>query len=220
MKKLSTLWERLVHCGLNCEWITNNPKKGIIPRCLHIEKRKGKRKCIVVGLNPGKCNLKEREFYLENGIHRNSVQKFFEQKLSWKTPYKSPYFKRAREMISKLWYDGTILWTDLVKCECSGPNGSILIQTLRVCVNKFLRKEIEIFKSNVIFTLGNKAFDFCSLSFPNHFVVWLPHSSWSYGDFLRLMKNVNKSSKAYMKILAKPKDKNGNYKALKLSEIR
>lgn len=163
---LKKLGEELVNCNLNCESINNNPTLGIIPRCLIIENRHGKN-CIVVGLNPGKCKKKERDYYLNRGIKYESLSGYFlESNLK-----NRPYFKRTRDLITMLGFDGDILWTDLAKCECLGKNGKISIQTLRVCINRFLRKEIKYFKCSTIFALGNVAFDFCALSFPDHFIV-------------------------------------------------
>jgi len=54
---LNKLGEQLVKYDLGCDGITNEPHNGIIPRCLILESRPaGKNTCIVVGLNPGKCN--------------------------------------------------------------------------------------------------------------------------------------------------------------------
>jgi len=212
---INELGEKLVKCNLNCEGINNNPKLGIIPRCLIQENRDGKNSCIVVGLNPGKCKNKEREYYLSKGIKFDSLSGyFFESNLN-----NRPYFKRTRDLITLLGFDGDILWTDLAKCECLGKNGEIPIQTLRVCINRFLRKEVELFKCSTIFALGNVAFDFCALSFPNHFIVGLPHPSGSYGDFTKLKKRVLSNTKHFTDNISKTKDDNNNYRAVHLSKI-
>ncbi len=212
---LNKLGNKLVKCDLNCEGINNKPKLGIIPRCLIQEKRNGKNSCIVVGLNPGKCKSKERQYYLAEGIKYDSLLKYF-----IKSNLKNrPYFKRTRDIITLLGFDGNILWTDLAKCECLGKNGSVPIQTLRVCINRYLRKEIELFKSPTIFALGNIAFNFCALSFPNHFVVGLPHPSGTYGDFNKLKKKIVSREKYFTNHISKIKDSNGNNRAIHLSKI-
>jgi len=212
---LNELGEKLVKCNLNCEGINNNPKKGIIPRCLIPEKRNGTNKCIVVGLNPGKCKKKERNYYLTRGIkYKSIVGYFFESNLN-----KRAYFKRTRDLITQLGFDGNILWTDLVKCECLGKNGKIPVQTLRVCINKFLREEINLFKCSTIFALGNVAFDFCALSFPNHFIVGIPHPTGSYGVFTKLKKRITLNPNYFIDKISDRKDNNGNYKAIHLAKI-
>ena len=211
---INELGEKLVKCSLNCEGINNNPKLGIIPRGLIQENRNGKNSCIVVGLNPGKCKSEERQRYLMKGIKFDSLSGyFFESNLN-----NQSHFKRTRDLITLLGFDGNILWTDLVKCECSGKNGRVPIQTLRVCINRFLRKETELFKYSTIFALGNVAFDFCALSFSNHFIVGLPHPC-SFGNFNKLKKRVISNPKHFTNNISETKDSYGNYRAVHLSKI-
>ena len=212
---LNELGEKLVKCNLNCEGINNNPKEGIIPRCLILEKRNGTNKCIVVGLNPGKCKKRERDYYLSRGIkYKSIVSYFFESNLN-----KIAYFKRTRDLITKLGFDGDILWTDLVKCERSDKNGKIPVQTLRVCINRFLREEINLFKCSTIFALGNDVFYFCALSFPNHFIVGIPHPTGSRGHFLKLNKRITLNPNYFIDKISDRKDNNGNYRAIHLAKI-
>jgi uracil-DNA glycosylase len=215
-KTINDLGEELVKCSLKCEGINNNPKLGAIPRGLFLEKRNGKKRCIVVGLNPGKCKEWEREYFRNNGIKFDSLSKSFHE-----TNLKSVrYFKRTRDLITSLGFDGDILWTELVKCECIGENGKIPVQTLRVCIDRFLRKEVKLFECQTIFSLGNMAFDFCALSLPNHFVVGLPHPSGSYGDFNRLKERVLSDTKRFTNIISETKDSNGKFRAIHLSKVQ
>ncbi|HUV80706.1 MAG TPA: hypothetical protein VMW40_07815 [Candidatus Bathyarchaeia archaeon] len=74
---LEKLGNDLVKCSLNCEGITNDPTRGIIPRSLIKQERNGKNAVIVVGLNPGKCNKQEQDYYLKNGFSYKSLQNYF-----------------------------------------------------------------------------------------------------------------------------------------------
>lgn len=211
-KKLDHILKELVGCKMNCVGIEKKLEKGIIPRCLVLEQRKTGKGAIVVGLNPGKCPEEEREFFIKHSNDHKAFEKYFFQKIS-----NISYFKRARNILSLLGYKGDILWTDLVKCQCEGKNGILPIQTMRVCISKFFKKEIEnIFPKYTIFALGNKAFEFCSLSFPKHFVIGLPHTSGSFGTFVHLYKKVEENPEKYKKMISVKKDKNGNYQAIKL----
>jgi hypothetical protein len=212
---LNKLGNKLVKCNLKCEGVNNNPKEGIIPRCLIPEKRKGVKKCIVVGLNPGKCKKDERQYYLSEGIKFTSLSNFFfGSKLK-----NRQYYKRTRDLLTGLGFDGNILWTDLAKCECLGKNGCLPVQTYRTCINRFLRKEIEVIKYKTIFALGNKAFEFCALSFPNHFVIGLPHPSGTYGEFAALKKKIASNKRRFINEVTKTNDNNGNPRAVHLSKI-
>ena len=212
---LNDLGEKIVTCHLHCDGINNNPQLGIIPRCLIFEKRKTGANCMVVGLNPGKCKNDEKNYYLTNGIKYDSIADYFnDSNLNSRA-----YFKRIREIITLLEFDGDILWTDLAKCECSGENGTIPIQTLRVCINRFLRQEVTIFKCSTIFALGSVAFNHCALSFPNHFIVGIPHPTGSHGNFRQLREQIVADPRPFIKKISNKRDIDGNYKAFNLSKI-
>ena len=212
---LKELGEKLVKCNMHCEGVKNEPQKGIIPRCLILEPRKGEGTSIMVGLNPGKCDEEERNYYLDNGIKFASIADyFFKSHL-----HERPYFSRMRQLVTTLGFKGDILWTNLAKCECSGKNGDVPMQTLRVCINRFLRKEIDVFQSSTMFALGNKAFEFCALSFPEHFIVGIPHPTGSHGDFVHLHEKITVSSAPYLVAIAERKDTNSNYRAIRLVNV-
>jgi hypothetical protein len=60
---------KLVNCKLKCEGIRNEPEKGVLPRCLILEKNGRPAndlavpECIVVGINPGTSRGRERGYY-------------------------------------------------------------------------------------------------------------------------------------------------------------
>src|SRR3989344_703505 len=92
-----------------------NPLKGIIPRCL-IYEEDGRdiksRGSIIVGLNPGKSNKEERDFYKSKPISYGAVLEYWRSKISTLS-----YFNRLRKFVDELGLVGPILFTDLVKCE-------------------------------------------------------------------------------------------------------
>jgi len=211
---INQIGNKLVSCRLDCDGVNNNPERGIIPRCLLIEKQEGRNKCVVIGLNPGKSSKKEQKYYLKNRMTYDAVKNFFlETELRNRA-----YFKRTRELLSFLNFNGDILWTDLVKCECLGKNGNLPVQTLRTCINNYLKKEIEAFQAKTIFALGHVAYNFCSLSLPSHFIVGLPHPTGSYGHFDRLNQAIRKNPRSYITRISQRKDKNGKLIAIYLRE--
>lgn len=94
------LAKELFPCNLNCEGILKDLKKGIIPRCLFFEKQKGKNDAIVVGLNPGKANQEDKNYFLRHNGGYNVYENLY---------YGYPYYKKTRELISLLGFDGNIL---------------------------------------------------------------------------------------------------------------
>jgi len=209
--KIDKIGKKLVNCKYQCEGVINNPHEGILPRCLIFEDRTGKKGSIVVGLNPGKAKKREKDFYMENNNTYDTVKKYWDGKVKH-----LKYYSKLRDLVSILEFDGPILWTDLAKCQCSDENGILPIQTMRICIDTYLRKEIELFPTYTIFGVGNIAFDFCALSFPNHFVIGIPHPTGSYGNFSRLMKNIDRNKQKYLKEISSKKDKSGRYRALKV----
>ena len=119
-------------------------------------------------------------------------------------------------MLLKFDFDGPILWTELVKCQCSDKNGVIPIQTMRTCINIYLKKEIELLPNYTIFGVGNSAFEFCALSFPHHFIIGVPHPTGSYGNFSRLSKNIDRNEQKYLDKISERKGSDGRYKAIKI----
>ena len=60
---------KLVNCDKSCEGINKiNPNKGILPRCLIFENtnHQKERGSIIVGINPGRSKIVEREYYIKN----------------------------------------------------------------------------------------------------------------------------------------------------------
>lgn len=214
-QNINKIGQKLVKCNFQCEGIVNDPKSGIMPRCLIYEKiRENSPGAIVIGINPGKCGDYEKEFYLKNGCNYDSLLKTWNKKIK-----DVAYYKKGRKLVMELGFTGDILWSDLAKCECSGKNGDVPIQTLRVCIDKYLEKEIKILPKNfTIIAFGNVAFNFCSLRFPDRFVLGLPHPTGAWGKYNNLLSNIKKDKSKYIKEINNKKDKHGYYRAVKLFE--
>jgi hypothetical protein len=210
---MEKLGEKLVNCDFSCEGVVNNHDGGIPPRCLIFEKRTGRKGAVVIGLNPGKAKKKEMKYYIDNGISYKTIVDYWDAKIKH-----LKYYSHLRALLNKFKIDGSILWSDLVKCQCADENGVIPIQTMRNCINRFLRKEIKMHPDYIIIAVGNRAFEFCALSFPEHLVIGVPHPTGSYGNFSRLMKNIDEYNDKYLDILSNTIDKNGRYNALKIFE--
>ncbi|MFA6593890.1 MAG: hypothetical protein WCT16_01405 [Candidatus Buchananbacteria bacterium] len=214
-KIYNELGKQLVNCNFNCSGINNNKKFGYFPRLLFIEKGNDNGKgAIIIGLNPGKCGESERKWVSKNQDYWVNQKDYYSNNLlKWK------YFRRVKELLNLLGYQGDILWTNLVKCECIGSNGDLPIQTIRTCVNKFLKNEIDsLLPQCDIFAIGNQSFGISSVAFPNNFVIGLPHSSGPYAStkFLRLLEKIRKDKKKYLNIINKKGDNNNQILAIKL----
>jgi len=209
--KIYLIGDKLTRCDLKCDGIVNKPVEGRTPRCLFYEKRDSSRAgVIIIGINAGKSGKDERKYYGRNYSYKVLLN-YWDLKLK-----NLAYYRKSRKIITELGFKGDILWTDLAKCECEGKNGDVPIQTLRICIDRFLDKEIKALPNNfVIIALGNIAFNFCALRFPNYFVVGLPHPTGAWGTYKRLMDNIKSNKKKYITELAKKKDKYGYFRAIK-----
>ena len=207
---IDLLGKKLVLCEEHCEGICNNCKKGIPPRCLFLEKREDDGGSIVVGLNPGSADEKEKEFYREyigDNLY-DAVKKY-----SLDAIKNQLYYRRIREILGLLGFNGDIIWTELVKCESLLDNDKkkikIPMQTFRVCINKHLKQEIKEFPKYTIFAVGGRAFEYCSLSFPDHFIVGIPHPRGAYGNPIgKLAKIIETDPDKYKKRVEREKVSN------------
>jgi len=164
--------------------------EGIIPRGLYLEtlnraKTKG---VIVVGMNPGRINNDSQEYknLLKDKISYYNYVKAFEKNIL----YKHPYFKRTHEVLEILKFTGPILWTEIVKCQ-SEENGKLSYDTIRNCVHKFLKKEVELV-DYPIFALGDKAYNTCLLLFPERKIIDSQHPPGANSNFYNFLKLIKK----------------------------
>lgn len=83
----------LVRCNTHCRGIALKHSEGILPRCLILEaegRAEGKGS-VIVGINPGRTKLHEREYYRLHG-------QTYEQEISYWQKYiaQQPYYRRLR----------------------------------------------------------------------------------------------------------------------------
>lgn len=193
LKKITKIGNDLIHCNKRCEGISNKPREGILPRCLILEtcKRKKTKGSVIVGINPGKSNKREKEYYIENGITYDSIVSYWMKKISGKKYYKWP-----RILANNLGLVGPILWTEMVKCESKDVAQPMTFrnypQTFRTCTDSFLCNELELIPSSwPIFALGTVAYSALGFLFPNRTIIGIPHPTGSYGQFNRLIEQIN-----------------------------
>jgi len=193
--------EEIVKCPLRCRAVVNDPEKGIIPRGLIFEDDgSGKLGCIIVGINPGNAGKKEIEYIKEHptyGEWVNYWDKNFRDKIK--------YYKDSRELAEKLLeFEGSILWTELCKCERSkGGRKAIPISTLVTCMRKFLDREMklveEFFGKDIpIIALGRRTFEALCFRYSDHFIIGISHPTGPYSHFGELMKSRNVQKAKYL----------------------
>jgi len=188
--EISNIWSELLQCTENCNGINIDQEKGIIPRCLLLEKENRNIKtegCIIVGLNPGTSKNREREGY-QKMIRDGTIQHL------WNTKPEHKYYTLLRKFAKNAGFEGIILWTELVKCECAPHKMAkdIPLQTYRNCVGKYLTKELDTIDTNwVIVAVGRETHKALSYLYPQRTIIGIPHPTASRGYFARLFNGEN-----------------------------
>lgn len=220
--EIGLIGSRMVKCKENCRGISCDLNNGRIPRCLYLDGDAGSFGFIVVGLNPGKAKDKEEEAY-KNALKEGKDRYFVFTEYFRKHVLPSKYYKNIREMleiIQKRLHDKPlrltkmpILWTELVKCQ-SVKNGSLNDNTLRMCLNKYLKEEIRLVPGEwIIIANGRKTYDVCVVVFENRVVIGIPHCTSSRGHFKKLVEKLKNSksttNKQLEELLKSHKSKHG-----------
>ena len=189
-ESLFKLGEKLVDCPYNCDGISHDKQKGILPRCMVFDeavKDPSAKGAVIVGINPGKSKDNEKIFYLKNGINYGSVEAYWKENIS-----DLKYYNQLRKLVEQLGITGPILWSELVKCENSGDKLPE-IQTFRHCTGKFLKEELNIIQivEWPIFAVGKVTFNALAYLCPERIVIGVPHPTGSHGHFSYLFDKGN-----------------------------
>ncbi len=205
IKKISSeidkIGEDLVKCNNNCEGVCGgneeDKKKGIMPRCLYFEERHGEGGIIVVGMNPGVADEKyEKNEFLDKEKRNYPCYKSFFEKKMLRVDGKN-YYNPVRKVVDKLGFNGSILWTEIVKCQCAEKKKNLTKETKIICANNFLKKEVKTTPSDwQIITIGNPAYDLCSKLFSKRKIIGIYHNSGQARRYWKkFLKKFNETTK-------------------------
>ncbi len=189
--QINNLGNELVKCSLNCSGIDNLKREGKIPRCINLEfehRNPNGQGVIIAGMNPGKAQKKEMRIYIENDGSYESHKNFMKEYILKNG--KNRYHDEIREIVNILGFDGLILWSEIVKCQSQKGVKQLDVQTIRNCVHRFFKKEIELFKGFPILAIGNESFRTCSLLFPDRQIIGIEHPSGANRSYTRFKKKL------------------------------
>ena len=175
---VETIGKKLVECQLSCDGIVNDRESGILPRCLFFEKGvRGERDCVIVGLNPGQSSSEEQAYYRNDDSYESTFD-YWNKKVR---PRPSGYYGRLKLFVKLLGFSGSILWTELIKCE-SDKKSIIPVQTYRTCVSNYLAEEIKDLDTDTpIFAIGRAAYAATAYLFRDRAVIGVAHPTGSWG---------------------------------------
>ena len=185
-EQISQIGAQMVKCQQRCKDIKNEPGEGIPPRCLFLEVRDPKaRGVVIVGFNPGNADESERVYYKSKSLSYAATKDYWEGALK----DSSNYYKRLRKLADQLGLSGTILWTELAKCENDLEIKHPPLQTLRTCANLYLLNELKLIPSEwPLIVAGRDAYKALAYMCPSRAVIGVPHPTGSFGDFPRLFE--------------------------------
>ncbi len=186
---IAQIGERIANCHHVCSGMARDQANGLPPRGLYLEKGPGPSGVIVCGMNPGNAPANEIEFYQSKGISYSSLYE------CWRSKFANIlYFSRMRKLVKVLGYSGSILWTNIAKCERSNDSERMSFDlyphTFRFCASIYMAEEIRsVPDSWLLIANGKDAFVALSYLFPTRKLIGFPHSTGAYPQFLKLWRN-------------------------------
>jgi len=202
--EINNLGQKIVNCESICDKVENKKKEGITPRGLYLEtkSRDAGNMIIVVGMNPGRIQKDDEEY--KDTLKDVTSYENYTKALESHILYKHSYFKRTREILSILGFNGAILWTEIVKCQ-SEENGKLPYSTIRNCVHTFLKKEVNLTDCPIL-ALGDKAYSTCLLIFPERKIIGVPHPSGANSGFKKFLIELEANKEEIKKRISQLKE--------------
>lgn len=181
---INRIGKKLVACSSPCQGIARAQAKGILPRCLYLEERDSHAMgAAVVGLNPAPADEDECEFY-------RSLPSYQQAFAYWAEHIRKTnrYYRAMCGFVDQLDLAGSILWTELVKCENEAGNKQHPpLQTFRICTRTYLQQELRAVPENwPLIAVGRVAYDTLAYISPDRALIGVPHPTGSFGNFHRL----------------------------------
>lgn len=191
----------MVQCTQACEGIVCDRFTGQIPRCMVFQFKDrdiSARGVAVVGLNPGKSREAEQSHYLRSDCSYESV-------VSWiiENGLQRRFYSRLSDLVTAMGLRGPILWTELAKCECASGVVEPPLQTFRMCVGKYLFRELQVIPSDwPLIGVGKEAFRALAYLFSDRTVIGIPHPTGSYGNQFHGLLDGNNIHSSHRSVVA------------------
>ena len=188
-RHIDKIGNQLVGCQKCIGKVGNNVQEGIMPRCLFFEtdvRDVHSKGVVVVGINPGKSNSKERNAYKRPNRTYKAFKKYWLDHFS-----NQGYYSRMRELIDCLEIKGPILWTEMVKCENKSADDKLTFNkypdVFRTCISRFLLDEVKnVPKDWPLIAVGRDSFRNLCILFPHREVMGIYHPSARSNNFPNL----------------------------------
>lgn len=167
--------------GIACDAVGGRPPRGLL---LEERGRSGRRRVVVVGLNPGRARASER------ALLRGQARPYPIWRQYWEEHHRDhhPYFTGVRALLDQAGESGPILWTDVAKCESATGAPAPPIETLSVCAQRYLQYELFLVPDWPLLALGRATYAALLFAFPARAILGVPHPSGAGPNFRRLFQ--------------------------------
>lgn len=195
--KMIDFYADVVRCSNSterCPGIIKDAQNGCPPRGFYTQGNPGDISIMVVGKNPGHVLAKERSMYIgesPEGIVQKQfdfIGSIFESTYSGSSGDSRSlrfqknllrYLAYFLDMSEKDVFKKCVL-TNIVKCSTIGEQDKLSSRTLSECFNKYLLKEIELFRPKVILALGREVETYLKTAGVELPVIYIKHPSYFY----------------------------------------
>ena len=166
-----SLYSEVTSCPLHCAGITNNRRDGIIPRSFFWGEASSSVSLLVVSKNPGNGPTWESDLYVRTpdeelvSVHLGVVSDLFNGIRSLPSRYHDNLVRRVAAVLGIAAKPAEVFryaaMTALAKCQSSGQTTSTIPgQTFSTCAERYLFREIALFKPVYLLALGNETYNF------------------------------------------------------------
>lgn len=176
-KLIRQIGEKMVSCPQGCEGASAS-FNGTPPRCLYLEEDLDTEDgVIVVGLNPGKAKKSELEFYNNHGLTYASTCDYLRDGIAG-----IKYYARVKALLKRIGLTGSILWTEVAKCELLITSRDVTLDMQRNCTRLYLSRELVACPRWPVVATGRVAFKAVSLLAADRPVIGVPHPTGARGN--------------------------------------
>ena len=175
--EIAAIGHRMVRCTKDCIG-ASTWKNGTPSRCLFLERRDDdERGVVVVGLNPGRAPPDELRSYASRADLYAATVEYLGEKSKL-----IPYYERMRDAVGRMGFQrGSILWTEVAKCELLCGQVGVPIEMRRTCGTTYLTKELAACPQWPIVAVGQQSFEAVSYLVPERAVIGVPHPTGAWG---------------------------------------
>lgn len=175
-KTIARIGTEMVNCEKNCVGASTGAQ-GTPPRCLYLEENASEASgVVVVGLNPSRAIPSEIAFYEQRGLTYDATCRYLQQSME-----SIKYYARVKALLTRIGLKGSILWTEIAKCELLPNAAEVSLDMQRNCTRAYLSSELKACPEWPVIATGRTAFKAAALLATDRAVIGVPHPTGAWG---------------------------------------